>query len=67
MLNNSLNGICPTTGKRQYQSDKEAQKGLDRFRERIPDYEGAPYLCLYCHNYHFGMRKEPIKKKRKRT
>lgn len=67
MLKNSLNNICPTTGKRQYGSDKEAQKGMEKFRERMPDYDGAPYLCMYCRTYHFGARKEPVKKRRKRT
>lgn len=62
-----MNGICATTGKRQYSSDKDAQKGLEKFRERMPDYEGAPYLCMYCQTYHFGAFKEPVKKRRKRT
>lgn len=62
-----MSGICATTGKRQYSSDKDAQKGLEKFRERMPNYDGAPYFCLYCQNYHFGARKEPVKKRRKRT
>jgi hypothetical protein len=62
-----LNKICPTTGKRQYQSDKEAQRGMEKFRERMPDYDGSPYLCLYCGCHHFGARKDPVKKRRKRT
>jgi hypothetical protein len=62
-----VNDICATTGKRQYASEKEAGKGLDRFRERVPDYEGQPYFCLYCQTYHFGARKEPVKRRRKRT
>lgn len=62
-----MNDVCPTTGKRQYPSEKEALKGLERFRERTPDYEGEPYYCLYCYGYHFGARKAPVKKRRKRT
>lgn len=62
-----MNDICATTGKRQYSSEKDAQKGLQRFRERTPDYEGEPYLCMYCQRYHFGARKEPVKRRRKRT
>lgn len=62
-----MNNICATTGKRQYASDKEAQKGLEKFRERMPDYMGEPYFCMYCGGHHFGARKEPVKKKRKRT
>ena len=62
-----MNNICPTTGKRQYQSDKDAQKGLDKFRERAPEYNGEPYFCLYCGHHHFGARKEPARNRRKRT
>lgn len=62
-----MNGICPTTGKRQYHSEKEALKGLDRYREREPGYSGEPYFCLYCGSHHFGVRKPPVKKRRKRT
>lgn len=62
-----MSDMCPTTGKRQYPSEKEATKGLKRFREKEPDYEGEPYLCLYCRRYHFGSRKPPVKRRRKRT
>jgi hypothetical protein len=62
-----MNDICPTTGKRKYHSEKEAARGLARYRERSPGYEGEPYLCLYCGCHHFGSRKPPVKKKRKRT
>lgn len=62
-----MNGVCPATGKRQYASEKEAAKGLQKFRERVPDYEGEPYYCLYCDHHHFGARKEPVKRGRKRT
>lgn len=62
-----MNEVCPTTGKKMYASEKEATKGLQRFREREPDYEGESYLCLYCSGYHFGSRKPPVKKRRKRT
>ena len=47
--------------------EKQAAKGLDRMVERVPDYDGEPYYCLYCANYHFGKRKDRVKNKRKRT
>jgi hypothetical protein len=56
--------ICPTTGKTSYHSEKEAVKGLKRFLEKVPDYEGEPYMCMYCGSYHFGSRKKPDKRKR---
>jgi len=56
--------ICPTTGKTQYPSEQAARKGLQRFKEKIPDYEGEPYLCLYCGSHHFGSRKKLDKRKR---
>jgi len=60
--------ICSTTGKTIYNNLREAYKGLRRMIERVPDYEGEPYYCLYCSFYHFGRKKEkPIKNKRKRT
>lgn len=55
--------ICPTTGKRQYPSEQAAQKGLEKFREKMPGYEGEPYLCLYCGHHHFGSKK-PAKRKK---
>jgi hypothetical protein len=58
---------CPTTGKKQYNSEKEAQKALHRFTERNPEYQGKPYLCMYCHSFHFGQRNKTEKKRRKRT
>jgi len=58
--------ICSTTGKTIYNNAKEAQKGLTRMLERVPSYEGEPYFCLYCFNYHFGQKKDkPVKAKRK--
>lgn len=60
--------ICSTTGKTIYNNHKEALKGLYRMTERVPDYDGEPYYCLYCSSYHFGRKKEkPVKNKRKRT
>ena len=59
--------ICATTGKTIYSDEKQAAKGLDRMVERVPDYDGEPYYCLYCTNYHFGRRKDRVKNKRKRT
>ena len=59
--------VCPTTGKTQYPSELAAEKGLKRFRERNPDYDGGAYLCLYCREYHFGSRKPLVRKRRKRT
>ncbi len=60
--------ICPTTGKTQYDSEKAASVGLERMKKYKPDYDGEPYFCMYCSNYHFGKKQEkPVKKKRKRT
>ena len=60
--------ICATTGKTIYKNEKEAQQGLERFLQKMPDYNGEPYFCLYCSNYHFGKKKDkPTKNKRKRT
>lgn len=58
---NDISRICPTTGKTQYKSEQAARKGLERFRERMPDYEGEPYLCMYCGQHHFG---KPAKRKK---
>lgn len=63
VLNSAQQTICPTTGKRQYPSEQAAAKGLEKFRERMPGYEGEPYLCLYCGRHHFGSRKQPAKRK----
>jgi len=63
-LNATQNSICPTTGKRQYPSEQAATRGLEKFRERMPGYEGESYLCLYCGHHHFGSRKEPAKRKK---
>ena len=63
-MNAAQNTICPTTGKRQYTSEQAAAKGLEKFRERMPRYEGETYLCMYCDRHHFGSRKKPAKRKR---
>ena len=54
--------ICPTSGKRQYDSENAAQKGLEKFKEKIPNYEGEPYFCMYCGFHHFGSRRKPKKR-----
>lgn len=65
MLNYRKNmSICPTTGKNQYQTEKDAEAGLTRMKERIPSYDGEPYYCLYCGNYHFGKLKDKPKNKK---
>lgn len=63
-MNAVQNSICPTTGKRQYPSEQAASRGLEKFREKMPGYEGEPYLCLYCGHHHFGSRKQLAKRKR---
>lgn len=60
--------ICPTTGKKKYDSELSADKGLDKMKERLPDYDGESYYCFYCDGYHFGRKKDiPVKSRRKRT
>jgi hypothetical protein len=60
--------ICPTTAKTQYSTEKDALAGLDRMLKIRPEYDGEPYLCIYCSHYHFGKKQDkPVKKARKRT
>lgn len=54
--------ICPTTGKTQYANDKDAAAGLEKMKKHRPEYEGEPYFCMYCSNYHFGKKQEKKKK-----
>ena len=58
-MNAAQNTICPTTGKRQYTSEQAAAKGLEKFRERMPGYEGETYLCMYV------LRQTPLRKQEK--
>lgn len=39
---------CPTTGKRQFSSQREARRGMARLQDPI-----GVYLCPFCHYYHF--------------
>jgi hypothetical protein len=45
--------ICPTTGKRKYSSEREAQASANH---RLADPTGPPklktYRCLYCNSWH---------------
>ena len=50
--------ICSTTAKTQYKNEKDAIKGLEKFKEKLPSYDGAPYYCFYCGSYHFGRRQQ---------
>lgn len=60
--------ICPTTAKTIYRNEQEANKGLEKFKEKIPSYDGESYYCFYCGNYHFGRKQDnPKPKQRKRT
>ena len=54
--------ICPTTGKTKYKTEKAAADGLEKMQKHKPEYDGEPYFCMYCGDYHFG--KKPEKKKK---
>lgn len=58
--------ICPTTGKAQYNSEKDAATGLEKMKKFRPDYDGEPYFCMYCSNYHFGKSQNKKLKKEKK-
>jgi hypothetical protein len=55
--------MCSTTGKTMYNNLKEAQKGLIKLIDHLPNYNGEPYFCIYCSYYHFGRKKKPKSKK----
>lgn len=56
-----MSGICSTTGKTKYDTEKSAQSGLEKMKKHRPDYAGEPYFCLYCSSYHFGRREKSKK------
>lgn len=60
-------GICPTTGKTQYGSEKDAAVGLEKMKKHRPEYDGEPYFCMYCSNYHFGKSQSKKKEKNERN
>lgn len=52
-----VNNICPTTGKRQYESELVAQRELQecaqlRARQGNCQVEGRYYLCPVCMKFH---------------
>jgi hypothetical protein len=55
--------ICPTTAKTKYKNEQEANKGLEKFKEKIPSYNGESYYCFYCGGYHFGRQDKKDKNK----
>lgn len=59
--------ICSTTGKTQYKTEKDAESGLEKMKKYRPDYDGEPYFCMYCDNYHFGKKQQRKKEKNERN